>query len=225
MNLLPSEFRNKVLLGDCVQVMRRMPSASVDFVLTDPPYLVRYRSRSGQTIANDDRDDWLEPAFAEIYRVLKPGSFCVSFYGWNAADKFILAWRKAGFRIVGHIVFRKRYASSARFLEHRHEQAYLLAKGDASPPAHPIADTLDWTYTGNRLHPTQKPVQVLRQLICSLSTADAVVLDPFCGSGSTLVAALKCGRAYVGIELAKKHFRTTDMRLQLAKGFEEMKPE
>lgn len=222
MNLLPSEFRNKVLLGDCVQVMRRMPSASVDFILTDPPYLVRYRSRTGHTIANDDRDDWLEPAFAEMYRVLKPGSFCVSFYGWNAADKFILAWRKAGFRIVGHIVFRKKYASSVRFLEHRHEQAYLLAKGHVYAPAVPIPDTLDWTYTGNKLHPTQKPIAVLRPLISAFSKPEDIVLDPFCGSGSTLAAAIELDRKCVGIELDSKHSLTARNRIRLSHQFREV---
>ena len=48
---------NTVVHGDCVQVMRSMSSASVDLVLTDPPYLVRYRSRSAQTLINDDCDD------------------------------------------------------------------------------------------------------------------------------------------------------------------------
>ncbi|MCR6732611.1 MAG: DNA methyltransferase [Afipia sp.] len=214
MSLLPNEFRNRVLHGDCVRVMRDMPSASVDFILTDPPYLVRYRSRTGQTIANDDHDGWLEPAFAEMYRVLKPGSLCVSFYGWNAADKFIGAWRKAGFRIVGHVVLRKRYASSVRYFRHQHEQAYVLAKGDAAIPDEPLPDVLDWTYTGNRLHPTQKPVSVLRQLIGSLSKPDAIVLDPFCGSGSTLVAARELRRGFVGIELDIAHHRTAKGRLR-----------
>src|SRR4051794_37541129 len=99
MNLPFTNYRNQVLTGDCSHVMRRLDSASVDFILTDPPYLCRYRSRDGQTIFNDDREDWLQPAFAEMYRVLKPGSLCLSFYGWNAADKFIGAWRKAGFRM------------------------------------------------------------------------------------------------------------------------------
>lgn len=213
MSLSPNEFCNRVLHGDCVRVMRGMPSASVDFILTDPPYLVRYRSRTGQTIANDDRDGWLEPAFAEMYRVLKPGSFCVSFYGWNAADKFIGAWRKARFRIVGHIVFRKRYASSVRYFRHQHEQAYVLGKGDVAFPDEPLPDVLDWTYTGNRLHPTQKPVPVLRELVTSLSKPNAIVLDPFCGSGSTLLAAREVGRSYVGIELDAKHHNTARLRL------------
>jgi adenine-specific DNA-methyltransferase len=80
--------------------------ACVDFILTDPPYVARYRSRDGRKIANDDNADWLCPAFAEMYRVLKYRSFCVSFYGWPKADLFIAAWRAAGFRPVGHIMFR-----------------------------------------------------------------------------------------------------------------------
>jgi len=56
---------------------------------------------------------------------LKSAAFCVSFYGWNKADLFIDAWRSAGFRIGGHLVFRKRYPSSTRFLRYQHEQAYL----------------------------------------------------------------------------------------------------
>jgi len=212
MSFSVNQTRNTVVHGDCVEVMRRMESASVDFILTDPPYLCRYRSRDGQTIANDDCDGWLEPAFAEMYRVLKPGSLCLSFYGWHAADKFIGAWRNAGFRIVGHVVFRKQYAS-ARFLQGRHEQAYLLAKGNPPLPSESISDVLDWEYTGNRLHPTQKPINVLQPLIEAFCPLDGTVLDPFCGSGSTLVAARRAGRSSVGIELDAKHVETASLRL------------
>ncbi|GMO47849.1 DNA methylase [Bradyrhizobium ottawaense] len=206
-------FHNTVAHGDCIEVMRRMQAASVDFILTDPPYLCRYRSRDGQTIANDDRNGWLEPAFAEMYRVLKPGSLCLSFYGWNAADKFIGAWRKAGFRMVGHLVFTKRYASSSRFVQSRHEQAYLLAKGEPARPLEPIDDVRDWHYSGNRLHPTQKPIKVLQPLIEAFCPAGGLVLDPFCGSGSTLVAARDMGRGYLGIELDPRHAETASLRL------------
>jgi DNA modification methylase len=193
-----------------------MPSASVDFILTDPPYLCRYRARDGQTVANDNNAAWLNPAFAEMHRVLKDRSFCLSFYGWHKADLFIGAWRAAGFRLVGHVVFRKRYASSARFLECRHEQAYLLAKGDVPLPDAPLSDVVDWHYTGNRLHPTQKPVEVLRPFVETFCPRSGVVLDPFCGSGSTLVAANDVGRDFVGIELDRAHYYTACRRLRVA---------
>jgi site-specific DNA-methyltransferase (adenine-specific) len=173
---------------------------------------VRYRSSNGETIRNDDNDAWLEPAFAEMYRVLKPGTFCLSFYGWNAADKFIAAWRAAGFRIVGHLVFRKRYASSARFLRYEHECAYLLAKGHVQLPETPLSDVQDWIYTGNRLHPTQKAVDMLKPLVETFCAPGGVVLDPFCGSGSTLVAARESGRGFIGIELDRRHHRMASGR-------------
>ena len=134
--------------------MRRIADRSVNFVLTDPPYLCNYRSREGESIRNDHKDSWIYPAFRHIHRVMKPDSFCVSFYGWHKADEeFIAAWRRAGFRLAGHIVFQKQYASSSRFLQATHEQAYLLAKGEPAMPENPIPDVLDWQYTGNKLTP------------------------------------------------------------------------
>jgi len=105
-----------VMLGDCTALMGRLETANIDFVLTDPPYITRYRARDGRTVINDDNDRWLKPAFAEIFRLLKAGSFCVSFYGWNQADRFIAAWRVAGFQLAGHMVFSKSYASSIGFM-------------------------------------------------------------------------------------------------------------
>ena len=137
MNRLYSQMLNEVTCGDCIDVMRAMPWASIDFILTDPPYLVNYRDRSGRRVVNDDNDAWLKPAFRQMYRVLRPDSLCVSFYGWNVVDTFMAAWREAGFEIVGHIVFRKQYASKIRFLSYRHESAYLLAKGRPALPENP----------------------------------------------------------------------------------------
>ena len=189
------------------------PRASISS-LTDPPYIVRYRGRDGRTVRNDDNDQWLAPAFAEIFRLLKPDTFCISFYGWNKIDLFMSAWRAAGFRIAGHIVFRKQYASSVRYMRYEHEQAYLLSKGDPSPPMKPISDVVDWTYTGNRLHPTQKPIEALEPLIAAFCEPSGLVLDPFCGSGSTLVAARRIGRNFIGIELDAGHFLTASRRIQ-----------
>ena len=209
-----SRMLDRVTCGDCIDVMRAMPWASVDFILTDPPYLVNYRDRSGRSVTNDDNDAWLKPAFRQMYRVLRPDSLCVSFYGWNKVDTFMAAWREAGFDIVGHIVFRKRYSSKARYLSYEHESAYLLAKGRPPLPASPVPDVLDWQYSGNRLHPTQKPVQPLKTLIGAFTKPGDVVLDPFCGSGSTVVAAQELGRKFIGIELDEQHHRTASNRLQ-----------
>lgn len=206
--------RNMVCNDDCINLMRSFDAGSVDFILTDPPYITRYRGRDGRTVHNDDNAAWLKPAVRQMHRVLKPGGFCVSFYGWNRVDLFMSAWREAGFRAVGHLVFAKKYASSARFLKYEHEVAYLLAKGDVTPPERPIRDVIEFTYTGNKLHPTQKPVLALSPLIASFTKPGDLVLDPFCGSGSTLEAAQRLGRDWLGIELNADHHRTASQRLQ-----------
>ena len=209
-----SGFINRVIQGDCLAVLPQLPAASVDLVLTDPPYLVSYRDRSGRSLANDSDGAWLKPAFAEVFRVLKPGRFCVSFYGWQKADEFLAAWRAAGFHPVGHVVWVKSYNSSRRgLLASQHEQAYVLAKGRAVVPAFQLPDVLDWQYTGNRFHPTQKPVRSLKPVIEAFSRSGEVVLDPFCGSGSTLLAAKILGRRYVGIELEAEYCLAARRRL------------
>lgn len=195
------EETNRVLQGDCAQILRSCASESVDFVLADPPYLAHYLDRTGRTVRNDDRAAWLYPSFAEIYRVLKDGRFCASFYGWPQVDRFMAVWRAVGFRPVGHLVWRKRYASSRHFLAYHHEMAFLLAKGQPARPENPLADVLEWNYTGNHLHPTQKPVGALTPLIRAFSDKGDLVLDPFCGSGSSLVAAQSLDRRYLGIEI------------------------
>lgn len=204
---------NVLAFGDCLEILPRIPSNAVDFVLTDPPYLVNYRDRSGRAIANDQNDAWLKPVFADLYRVLRPDSLCVSFYGWTHVDKFFAAWKAAGFRVVGHLVFAKPYASKTRFVGYRHESAFLLAKGQPPVPANPPPDVLPWKYSGNVLHPTQKPVSALRPLIEAFCPENGIVLDPFAGSGSTCVAAIEAGRRYFAIELDPKYHAAARDRL------------
>lgn len=206
-------FSGRVINDDCLNVLPDFPPNSVDLVLTDPPYLVNYRDRMGRAIAGDQTGEWLKPAFSELYRVLKPGRFCVSFYGWNRIDEFFAAWRAAGFRPVGHLVWVKSYASSRGILAYKHEMAYLLAKGQTVRPRNPLADVLAWNYTGNRLHPTQKPVPSLKPVIEALTRPGDIVLDPFCGSGSTLLAAKILGRRYIGIELSKEYAESATRRV------------
>ena len=210
--------RNTIVNGDCVDVMAGLPSASVNFVLTDPPYLINYKSRDGRKVPNDDNATWLKPAFAEMHRVLKQDSFCVSFYGYRNADKFIHAYLAAGFRIVGHLVFPKRYTSSSKgILRAQHECAHVLAKGFPKEPDYKIGDVIDWTYSGNKLHPTQKPLSVLLPLIETFCAPNGLVLDPFAGSGTTLLAARSLGRSYLGIELDPNYHAIAQERLQAVK--------
>jgi site-specific DNA-methyltransferase (adenine-specific) len=209
-----NSFANQVLHGDCIEVMRQMPSNSVDFILADPPYLVNYRDRSNRSILNDVNASWLKPAMAEAYRVLKQNRIAIMFYGWTKIDKFFEAWVAAGFQPAGHIVFHKRYSSKSRFLRYQHEQAFLLAKGRPALPKQPLGDVIEMPYSGNKLHPTQKPVPALVPLIRSFTLPGETILDPFAGSGSSCAAALLTGRKYIGIEMDDVYFQLALERLQ-----------
>ena len=208
-----NRFTNRIPHGDCIDVMRHMPAQSVDFILTDPPYLVNYRDRYGRTLQNDTDSDWLKPAMAAAYRALKQNRLMVCFYGWPRADKFLDAWRSAGFRPVGHFVFRKSYTSSAKFMKCQHEQAYLLAKGRPPLPKNPLPDVQRLIYTGNTLHPTQKAVVSLVPLVRAFTLPDDLVLDPFCGSASSCAAALLTGREYLGVEMDDAYHAAASARM------------
>ena len=207
-------FKNSIIHADCVKALPMLPDKSVDFILTDPPYITNYRARDGRRVPNDDNDKWLKPAFAQMHRVLADDSFAVSFYGWPKADRFMQAYRAAGFRIVGHLTFPKTYASSTRFLRYQHESAHLLAKGNPRAPETPIADVIEWKYTGNKLHPTQKPLSALLPLVETFSRPHSTVLDPFAGSGSSLLAAKTLGRNWIGVELDARYHAVATRRLQ-----------
>lgn len=207
-------FLNRITQGDCATAMRRMPDACIDLVVTDPPYLVHYESRDGRKVANDDNTRWMYPAFSEINRLLKPDRYCVSFYGWNKVDRFLTVWRECGLFPVGHFTFIKRYASFSGHTQMMHENAYLLTNGHPRKPEKPPEDVVRWQYSGNKLHPTQKPVTVIMPLIEAYSKPNEIVLDPFGGSGTTGIAARRCERQFVLFEKDWQYYQAARERLE-----------
>ncbi len=196
--------------GDCLQIMPTFLAESFDLVLTDPPYLVNYQGRwdaPRRIIVGDDNAGWLRPIFEEVFRVLKPDSLCVSFYGWPHADLFVGTWKEIGFRLVSHLAFVKNVWGLGRFSRGQHETAYLLAKGNPLIPAETISDTIEWEREQNAFHPNQKPVTALYPLLQAYAPESGVVLDPFMGSGSTLRAAKDFGLQAVGIEIEERFCR------------------
>ena len=204
---------DQIIEGDSNSVLQGFPCSAVDLVVTDPPYLVGYKDRYGRTLANDTKPEAVLSVYNEIYRVLRPDAYCVTFCGWTAIGKFAGAWDDAGFRTLGRIVWTKGYASNAKHTEYHHEAAYLLGKGRPPVPACPPSDVQPWQYTGNRQHPTEKAVSVITPLIKAYSRPGDLVLDPFSGSGTTAVAAALSGRRYIGIELERRYCELARRRL------------
>jgi DNA modification methylase len=206
--------KNQIICGESAKVLSSFSAQCIDLVITDPPYLVRYRDQDGRTVLNDDNPQAVLSVYAELYRVLKPNSYCISFYGWNAIAEFSEAWKNAGFKTVGHIVWTKPYASRSGHTRYRHESAFILAKGFPRKPENPINDIQPWEYSGNRLHPTEKAVSIMEPLVQNFSKPGDIVLDPFSGSGSTSVAAKLNHRRSIGIELEAKYCDIARKRLE-----------
>ena len=202
--------------GDCIQEMRRLPKNCINTIITDPPYGVAYKDRTGRSIANDVDLRWLKPAFTEMYRVLRDDSYAVCFYGFNRIAEFQAAWQQAGFRLAGPLAFVKDYASNKGKTSHTarcHENAVLLVKGRPQRSDSPPRDVYPFEYSGNRMHPTQKPLGTMRQLVQDFSKPGDIVLDPFGGSGTTAHAAILEGRGFHTMELDPEFFGKACQRL------------
>ncbi len=202
--------------GDCLRLLGTFPDRAFHFVLTDPPYLVNYQGRwdgARETIVGDDNAAWLRPVFAQIWRLLKDDSFCVSFYGWPHAELFIGVWKDLGFRLISHLAFVKNVWALGRFTRGQHETAFLLAKGHPEIPPKGISDVIEWERDMDAFHPNQKPVSALYPLLSAFAPHRGIVLDPFMGSGSTLRAAKDMGLRAVGIELDRHYCQRAAARL------------
>jgi site-specific DNA-methyltransferase (adenine-specific) len=111
------------------------------------------------------------------------------------------------------MVWSKPYAASTRFVRVTHESAYILTKGRPSQAWRPLDDVQRWEYTGNVGHPTEKAISVIKPLVEKFSPPGGIVLDPFSGSGSTLVVAAFAGRRWLGIELEETYCNLARRRL------------
>ncbi len=161
----------------------------VDFILTDPPYLVGFRDRSGRTIAGDKTDEWPQPACNEMYRVLKKDALMVSFYGWNRVDRFMAASKMRDSALL--------VTWSSPKTTHRRPHMGLSPRMLLHPQkaVHVCHKTRCRTCWGGNIRAIaitrrKSPLPACKPLIESFTHPNAIVLDPFAGSGSTRVAAL-----------------------------------
>lgn len=218
--------------GEALAVLASIPTASVDHIVTDPPYSSGGMMRGDRTastktkyagsygsvsehdeFSGDNRDQrsheyWMALWLNECRRIVKPGAICAMFTDWRqlptATDAIqaggwvwrgISTWGKPSSRPVPN-----RFAASCEF----------VVWGTNGP--RDMSDAKNATYADgvfmqsppqNRVHTTQKPVEVMRWVLSFAKPGD-VVLDPFMGSGSTIEAAKQLGCKAIGIELAEQ---------------------
>ena len=212
--------------GDCLELMKDMPDGSIDLIVTDPPYLIKYKTnrRKNKThdfcseILNDDNYALISNYIKECYRILKDNTAMYMFCNCDRVDYFKQELEKTGFKIKNMIIWVKNNWTAgdlkAQFGK-QYEIIFLVNKGRKYFNGKRITDV--WNFdrvSGNKqVHQNQKPVDLLEQCILKHSKENDIVFDGFMGVGSTGVACLNTNRNFIGIELDEKYFNIAKERI------------
>ena len=231
----------RIIVGDCVAEMAKLPADCVDLVFADPPYnlqLQRDLKRPDDSKVDAVDDDWDQFASFKAYdhftnawlhaarRVLKPAGTLWVIGSYHNIFRVGTILQDIGFWILNDVVWRKSNPMPnfrGRRFTNAHETLIWAAR-DASTKGYTfnyealkagnedIQVRSDWTIPlctgeerlkgadGKKLHPTQKPQALLARVILAASRPDDLVLDPFCGTGTTGAVAKHLGRRFIGIE-------------------------
>ena len=192
--------------GDCLQELPKLDNESVDLVVTDHPYGMSFQSNRRKVryspIENDDSLDWLDELFAQCYRVLRPDTHIYCFCSFHQVDRFKQSMERQ-FTVKNILIWQKNNVSMGDLegdYAPQYEMILFGAKGRRLLYGSRDSNILPCYRTGNKLHPTQKPLELMSYFIEKSSDRGQMVLDPFLGSGTTALAALQMGRKCVGIE-------------------------
>ncbi|HVW09168.1 MAG TPA: site-specific DNA-methyltransferase [Bryobacteraceae bacterium] len=205
--------------------MPSLPTQSVDLLLTDPPYGIRYRSsaKSGaipDRVHNDDNLNALRGALPLIDAALKPDRHAYVFAAPSKIGEATAAIEQY-WRIKNVIVWDKGNAGSKGDLEAGYAmnwEALVYANKGRRALAGPRPRAIfryDWQGSRDPVHPTIKPVEIFRGIIARSSQASEMLLDPFCGTGPALIAAAELGRRAVGIELEERYCEIAAKRVEI----------
>ena len=211
---------NTIIHGDSLTVLRQMEPESVDAIITDPPYGINYVSQTGASIKNDKSPFiWF---LYDAFRVLKSGEAghggLICFTRWDVEQTFIDAMKIAGFNVKSEVIWDKVYHgmgdTKAAFAP-SHENIVFAVKGKYSFPGSRPKDlvTFPKINSSKMVHPTEKPVGLLANLISSVTKPGDLILDPFAGSGTTILAAKQEGYPAVGIELSAHYANVAAKRI------------
>ncbi len=210
----------ELLQGDAIELLRSRPSASVDTVVTDPPYFVparHYAARSAQIRSLSDLsmlEHFYRDVWAEIGRVLKPTGFAYCFCDGQSYPVFY-AMAYQLFKSMRPLVWDKMTSVNGYGWRHQHELIMFCDGFESAPVRTGDGDVIRLRAVpmGDRVHPAEKPVELLRALIKKVSAPGAVVLDPFAGSCATGLAALAENCSFVGFELESRYHQIGRDRL------------
>lgn len=221
----------KLYCDDCLNIMKQIENESIDLIVTDPPYLIKYKTNRRKNkdhdfcseILNDDNEQLIIDYIRECYRILKNNTAMYMFCNCDKVDFFKQELENAGFKIKNVIIWVKNNWTAgdlkAQFGK-QYEIIFLVNKGRKCFNGKRITDVwmFDKISGKKQLHQNQKPVDLLKQCILKHSDENDIIFDGFMGSGSTGVACIETNRKFIGVELDKKYFEIAKERIEKLKG-------
>lgn len=233
------DYINKILCGDCLDIMRKLPDQSIDLVVTSPPYNLKNSTGNGMKdgrggkwknaeLVNGyaDHDDcmphkdyvkWQNDCLKEMFRLIKNDG-AIFYNHKRRVQNGLLQDRDDVLKglPVRQIIIWKRAGGinfNPGYFLPTHEVIYLIPKSDFKlvPKANAYGDVWEFTQEMKNPHPAPFPVALVDRVISS--TNAQIVLDPFMGSGTTAIAALMNNRSYVGIELSQEYCNMAEERI------------
>ncbi|MDR1529382.1 MAG: site-specific DNA-methyltransferase [Burkholderiales bacterium] len=234
------KYLNKIVCGDCLDIMKKMPSNFVDLVVTSPPYNLKNSTGNGMkpcttsgkwanaalqngyshyddNMPHDKYVEWQRNCLTEMFRLIKDDGAIFYNHKWRVQDGLLQDRQDivSGFPVRQIIIWKRKGGinfNPGYFLP-TYEVIYLITKPDfrLAPKANAFGDVWEFTQEMKNGHPAPFPVALVDRIV--RSTRAQIILDPFIGSGTTAVVAMGLKRDYIGIELSPDYCRMAEQRI------------
>ena len=227
----------KIKCSDMLLELRQLSDNSIDCLVTDPPYKIvsggctkplggvlgsvtsGILNRNINNVKTGSLFDYNSLSFAEwmpeVYRVLKPKSHAYIFISGRRLNELTNEALKTGFIWQNLLVWKKQNVTPNKWYMNQCEFILMLRKGGAKN-INDMGSTTCLEFlnpTGNKTHPTEKPVDLLKHLILNSTNKGETVLDPFMGTGNTGIACIDTNRNFIGFEIDTKFFKFAENKL------------
>lgn len=208
---------NVIYNNDSLQGIKQIPDKSIDVIITDPPYGVGFK-KSGEPYLAGDNVNLLPVILPEFYRVLKDDGAIFIFSSTPKLQEFLLSVQMY-FKMHNIIIWDKVnpiYPKSNAHFRLQYEPIIYASKGLHYLKSSKCSDIIQAKIPRGkiRIHPTQKPIEVINHIIDSLGEDKNIILDPFMGSGTTAVSCIEKGKNYIGFEINEEWFLKSKKRVE-----------
>ena len=211
---------------DCLEGMKDIKDCSIDLIVTDPPYLINYKTNYRKdkghqfckVIKNDDNPQLISNYIKECYRIMKDNTAMYMFCNFDKVDFFKQELEKY-FKIKNIIVWVKNNWTAgdlkAQFGK-QYEIVFLVNKGRKLFNGKRLTDVWNFNRISGKkqLHQNEKPLDLITQCILKHSEENETVFDGFLGSATTAIACINTNRQCIGFELDETYFNIAEKRIK-----------